>query len=196
MNSHKVTLKGSERQPLGTRVGPQPDDEVIEVSIILKPKTHAPVPHQGGASVSREEFAANHGADNAAVELVKNLAAEYHLTVSEISHRRRTVKIKGTAVDLSKAFEVVLERYVHEGHHYRARTGTIKLTPDLAAYVEAVLGLDNRPQAKPHFRRHAGATAAAQPISYSPRQVAQLYNFPLDADGTGETIGILELGGG
>ena len=197
MSSHKVSLKGSERKPIGTRVGPQPDDEVIEVSIILKPKTHAPVPHHGGASVSREEFAAKHGADNAAVELVKHLAAEYHLTVSEISPRRRTVKIKGAAANMSKAFEVVLERYVHEGHHYRARTGAIKLPPDLAAYVEAVLGLDNRPQAKPHFRRHGGVTSrAAQPISYSPRQVAQLYNFPLDVDGTGETIGILELGGG
>jgi kumamolisin len=67
--------------------------------------------------------------------------------------------------------------------------------------VEAVLGLDDRPQAKPHFRLHAkksaGAAApAAAPISYSPRQVAQLYQFPLDVNGAGETVGIIELGGG
>ncbi len=41
---------------------------------------------------------------------------------------------------------------------------------------------------------HAGDAAAS--ISYSPRQVAQLYKFPLDADGSGQAIGIIELGGG
>lgn len=197
MHSHKVSLKGSERKPLGTRVGAQSDDEVIEISIILKPKSRAPISRSGGAAVSREEFAAHHGADNAAVELVRQLAAEYHISVSEISYRRRTVKVKGTAGNMSKAFEVVLAEYVHEGRHYRGRTGAIQIPAELAEQVEAVLGLDNRPQAKPHFRRHSGETAgAAKPISYSPRQVAQLYDFPLDVDGTGQTIGIVELGGG
>jgi kumamolisin len=61
------------------------------------------------------------------------------------------------------------------------------------------LGLDNRPQAKPHFRVHgkkSHQTPKATAVSYTPRQVAQLYQFPLDVDGTGETVGILELGGG
>ena len=62
-----------------------------------------------------------------------------------------------------------------------------------------MLGLDDRPQAKPHFRvRGAGSrrASAAAGVSYTPRQVGQLYQFPLDADGIGETVGILELGGG
>ncbi len=65
--------------------------------------------------------------------------------------------------------------------------------------MEAVLGLDNRPQATTHFRVHGEATpkaSATAGVSYSPRQVAQLYSFPLDVDGTGQTVGILELGGG
>ncbi len=59
--------------------------------------------------------------------------------------------------------------------------------------------MDDRPQAKPHFRvRGAGSrrASAAAGVSYTPRQVGQLYQFPLDADGIGETVGILELGGG
>ena len=69
----------------------------------------------------------------------------------------------------------------------------------MAGSIEAVLGLDNRPHVKPHFRPHGAHTPkpnAPKAVSYTPRQVAQLYQFPLDVDGTGQTIGILELGGG
>ena len=44
MKSKKVVLPGSERQPIGKRVGDQPDDEIIEVSGILKPKARAALP--------------------------------------------------------------------------------------------------------------------------------------------------------
>ena len=199
MNSQKVTLPGSERQPLGTRVGDQPNDEMIEVSVILKPKTRAVAPQQGGAAVSREEFAAAHGADSGAIDSVKQFAKENNLTVGEVSAERRTVKLEGTAANMLRAFETKLDRYEHEGQQYRARTGGIKLPPELAKSVEAVLGLDNRPQAKPHFRvreERAARAMAATAVSYTPRQVAQLYQFPLDVDGTGETVAILELGGG
>jgi len=199
MNSKKVTLPGSARQPLGTRVGDQPNDESIEVSIILKPKARAVASQKGGASVSREEFAAKHGADSDAIEKVKQFAKENNLTVSEVSPERRTVKLEGTAANMLRAFEVRLDLYEHEGHQYRARTGGISLPSELAPSVEAVLGLDNRPQAKTHFRVHGEQTpkaSAAAAVSYTPRQVAQLYQFPLDVDGTGETVGILELGGG
>ena len=196
----KVILSGSERHPVGTRVGDQPDNETIEVSVILKPKMRAAAPRQGGATVTREEFAAAHGADSSAIDKVKQFAKENNLTVGEISPERRTVKLEGTAADMRRAFEVKLDRYEHQGEQYRARTGGIKLPSDLAASVEAVMGLDTRPQAKPHFRVHAAkagqAVAAAANVSYTPRQVAQLYQFPLDVDGTGQTVGILELGGG
>jgi kumamolisin len=199
MNS-KVTLPGSARQPIGTRVGDQPDNEIIEVSVILKPKSRATPGLGGGATVSHQEFAASHGADNSAIAKVRQFAKDHNLTVSEVSVERRTMKLEGSAANMRQAFDVKLERYQHNGQEYRARTGEIKLPSDLAPSVEAVLGLDDRPQAKPHFRVQgelsAHAPAAAANISYTPRQVAQLYQFPLDVDGTGETIAILELGGG
>lgn len=201
MSAQKVQLAGSQCQPIGTRVGDQPSDEIIEVSVILKPKVRAALPRSGGAAVSRQEFAAKHGADPTAIERVKQFAKENKLTVGEVSPERRTVKFRGTAADLIRAFEVKLDRFEHEGRQYRARTGVIQLPSDVAPSVEAVLGLDNRPQAKPHFRvrpGHAGSphAQAAANVSYTPRQVAQLYQFPLDADGSGQTVGILELGGG
>ncbi len=199
INGKKVILAGSARQPIGTRVGDQPNDETIEVSIILKPKARAVAPRGGGASVSREEFKANHGADSAVIEKVKQFAKENNLTVGDVSPERRTIKLEGTVANMIRAFEVRFDRYEHEGQQYRARTGDIKLPPDLARSVEAVLGLDDRPQAKPHFRvrdEQSPEALAVASVSYSPRQVAELYQFPLDVDGTGETVAILELGGG
>jgi kumamolisin len=199
MSGKKVTLGGSERQPIGTRVGDQPGGESIEVSVILKPKSRAALPHRGGAVVSREQFAAAHGADSEAIDKVKQFARENNLVVGEVSVERRTVKLEGTAANLSKAFEVKLDRYEHEGKEYRARTGSIQLPAELEPYVEAVLGLDDRPQAKAHFRlcvESLPEASAATGVSYSPRQVAQFYEFPLDVDGKGQTVGIIELGGG
>ncbi len=194
MNANKVTLPGSEREPLGTRVADQPSEEMIEVSVILKPKQQRALSHAGGAVVSRKEFASTYGAASAAIESIETFAKENELTVTEVSPERRTVKLEGTAANMTRAFEVQLDVYEHEGQRYRARTGGIHLSAEVLPLVEAVLGLDNRPQAKPHFRVHASAAAA--PVSYTPRQVAQLYQFPLTATGAGETIGILELGGG
>jgi kumamolisin len=199
MNSEKVTLAGSERQPIGTRVGVQPTDEMIEVSIILKPKDRAAVPRSGRAVLSRAEFATKHGADSDAIEKVKQFAKENNLAVDEVSVVRRTVKLKGTAADMTRAFDVALDRYEHDGRQYRALIGVIKLPPELAQSVEAVLGLDDRAQAKTHFRVRGDSSplaSSAASVSYTPRQVAQLYQFPLDVKGTGETVGILELGGG
>ena len=92
-----------------------------------------------------------------------------------------------------------------------ASGSSINLPAELQGYVVAVLGLDNRPQAEPHFRilgeqGEAAAQAAqgqgfARPhaggsISYTPVQVGELYQFPNGATASNQTIGIIELGGG
>ena len=195
----KAALAGSERKPLGNRIGDESADQKIEVSVVLKPKTRAPAPGELGATVSRQQFAEKYGADPAVVEQIKALAKEYNLTVTDVSLARRTVQLTGTARDIERAFDVHLARYEYEGREYRGRTGDIQVPADLADSIEAVLGLDNRPQARTHFRvRGQGrqVRATQKGISYSPVQVAQLYQFPTDVNGAGETVGIIELGGG
>jgi kumamolisin len=76
------------------------------------------------------------------------------------------------------------------------REGGIHLPESLTDVVEAVLGLDNRPQAQPHFRLLKPHAGAAAPSNYTPPQVAEAYKFPANSSGAGETIGIIELGGG
>ena len=73
------------------------------------------------------------------------------------------------------------------------RSGPLQIPAELAGVIVAVLGLDNRPQAVPHFRL---AAPAATQVSYTPPQVAGLYQFPAGTDGSGHTVAIIELGGG
>ena len=55
-----------------------------------------------------------------------------------------------------------------------------------------MLGLDDRPQAAARYR---AARPEASAVSYTPLQLAAAYDLPA-GDGTGQTIAIIELGGG
>jgi kumamolisin len=192
-NKEKVVLPGSERRAIGKKTGEQPPDEVIEVSIILKPKAGEQRAITQGRVLSREEFAAQFGADPRVIQSIEEFAKAHNLTVTEVAPARRTIKLSGSATDMRNAFNVKLERFEDEGgRQYRCRTGGIHVPVDLVDSIDAVLGLDNRPQARAHFRIRAGAGN----VSYTPPQVASLYQFPTDVNGKGQTIGILELGGG
>jgi len=96
---------------------------------------------------------------------------------------------------------VKLQYYTHPHGSYRGRVGSISLPKSLAGIVQGVFGLDNRPQAAPHFqlpgvvsaeskkKRHASA-------SFTAPALARLYSFPAGSDGSGQCIGLIELGGG
>jgi kumamolisin len=111
------------------------------------------------------------------------------------------VTLAGTVANFTKAFNVELLNYESASGPYRGRTGPVYIPSALDGIVTAVLGLDNRPQARAHFRtHHPPVTAHArtqQPAgTFTPVQVAQVYDFPPNADGTGQCIAIIELGGG
>jgi kumamolisin len=152
--------------------------------------------------MTREQFAATYGADPADMAEVEAFAHEHNLTVAEASPARRTVVLSGTIAALSAAFGVYLANYEHADGAFRGRTGPIYIPENLENIIQGVFGFDNRPQARPHFRHKTkardnsrGARDAVQ-SSFTPLQVAQLYDFPAGTDGSGECIGILEFGGG
>jgi kumamolisin len=151
--------------------------------------------------MSRAEYGRRHNANPDSLKAVKAFAREYNLTVEPDSTAaaRRTITLSGTAADMQKAFGVTLDQKKIGDVEYRVREGAIHLPNSLLPHVLAVLGLDNRPQAKPHFRVSNGITAkaaTAAPSSFTPPQVAQAYQFPANASAAGQTIGIIELGGG
>jgi kumamolisin len=152
--------------------------------------------------MSREEFAAAHGASAADVAAVKSFAAAHGLSVVQEHAARRTIVLSGTVAQFNAAFGVDLQQVEHDGGSFRGRVGSIQLPDELREVVEAVLGLDNRPAAHPHFRGrphlgnvhwHAGNGGGS--TSFDPTQIAKLYNFP-SGTGQGECIAIVELGGG
>jgi kumamolisin len=205
----KVPLPGSERVILpGARASGKIDpNETVRVTIILRPRPSsisqmaATVEEMGTLLpkdrryTTREEFAADHGATAEDIVKVEAFAREYGLDIVEESPARRSVVLMGTVGRFAGAFGIKLRHYKHPRGIFRGRSGPIYLPADLAPSVQAVLGLDNRPQAKSHFRT-LRKRAAAGGVSYTPPQVAGFYNFPSGLDGSGQSIGIIELGGG
>lgn len=202
----RVVLAGSEKAaPLNAiSIKATPASAQVTVSVIVKRKQPLRLTRRGGRSaeparISRAEYKRRHVADPGALQQIKKFAAEFHLKVKEdaTSALRRTVQLTGTAANTQRAFGVELHQKSINGKEYRVREGVVHLPKSLIGSVEAVLGLDNRPQAEPHFRVHKlSPRGMSAPSSYTPPQVAAAYQFPSQASGAGQTIGIIELGGG
>ncbi|MDA4115162.1 MAG: S53 family peptidase [Thaumarchaeota archaeon] len=204
--SARAPLTGSERKPLeGSRVSGKLDpEEGIRVIVVLRPRAPSlelSLVKRLGSQLprsrsypTRSEFSKSFGSTRDELAKVRDFARDNSLKVLEASPAKRSVVLTGTVGQFSAAFNVSLSRYVHpERGPYRGRTGPVYLSPELLPLVSAVLGLDNRPQARAHFRIRPAAAAG---VSYTPTQVGSLYDFPSGEDGSGETLGIIELGGG
>jgi kumamolisin len=195
-------LKGSERTALSGAhsLGPAEPTERLEVTLLVRRRARpeftarvaAIASGRPPAALSREEFAKRHGAEAADFAAVRAFALSNGLAVVQEHAARRTVVLSGTVAEFSAAFKVQLQQMAHDGGSYRGRSGAIELPAALNGVVEAVLGLDNRPQASAHFRLRSPASTA---VSYTPLQVAAAYGYP-SGTGQGECVGIIELGGG
>lgn len=207
----RYPLEGSERHlPPGVRVlGAADPRERLEVSLILRATDRHSLTERTARltagerlePLSREQFARLHGASEPDVQAVREFARSQSLTVVQESAARRTVVLAGTVLQMNAAFGVQLLCCEHASGTYRGRQGPVQLPGRLRDIVVAVLGLDNRPQARPHFRLKTGrgkrkSRAANPPAdSFTPLQLASLYDFPA-ADGQGQCIALVELGGG
>jgi len=213
----RSALPGSQRTPFSKTSSqmPAPSGKKITISILVKRKQPLKAANRlGKERLTRAQFRQRHGADPTAVKLLRAFAKEYRLSIAPDTPAPEhcLIKLTGTIAAMQKAFGVTLTHKIVNGNTYRVREGTITLPNELIGYVEAVLGLDNRPQAQPHFRirgEHGNLTAktaqgtgfasphaSASNISFTPVQVAELYQFPANATASGQTIGIIELGGG
>jgi kumamolisin len=201
-----VALRKSDRKMAsGARlVRPAHPDERLEISVHVRRKQGTP-----GAkgllprNLTHAEFEKNYGSDSSDFAKVAEFARQHGLVVVESSSAKRLVRLSGTVQAFNDAFDVSLGHYEHANFTYRGRTGSISIPKELDGIITAVLGLDNRPFARPHFvKRKPNPTRAAHPTDsgadfsgFSPVTVAELYSFP-QGDGSGQTVGIIELGGG
>jgi kumamolisin len=155
-----VAIPGTEHplpadaEPLGAL----PPGERIEVTLHVRPRQSLDAlgarlnqPGTGERPVmSREEFAAQYGADPDAIARVEAFARTHGLTVLEVSAPRRSIRLAGTAADLGAAFGVDLQRYrLPDGQTFRAHAGPSHVPANLSDAVQSVFGLDTRPIARP-----------------------------------------------
>ncbi len=201
-----LPLPGSERVALSEMRSLRAADahERLEVSVFLRSRApeqlqarmaalHAAGSRRAVRALSRAAFAQRHGASSADMRAVRGFATRHGLTVVAASAARRTLMLSGNVAQFNAAFQVELQYFEHAHGSFRGRRGAIYLPEELQGIVTAVLGLDNRPQARTQFRILRPAAAGAQ--SFTPPQVAALYGFP-NLTGAGQCIGLIELGGG
>lgn len=200
----RVPIAESQKQPLSgtTRLGVTDPSERLEVTLRLRSRQALPPAQEMGTRevrtrrhLTREEFASAYGADAHDIELVEAFAHDYELDVVEVGIGRRTVTLSGTAADMQAAFGTQLHLYEHAGRRYRGREGTVSVPEPLQGIVTGIFGLDNRSQARPHLRFNPLNDGAASG-TFTPTQLAKVYDFPPNFDGSGQCIAIIELGGG
>ncbi|MFQ4150264.1 S53 family peptidase [Arthrobacter sp. LAPM80] len=193
-----VQLPGSERARARAAEGtgePADADQIIEVTLILR--RQEPIPAESLVRpMAHEDFAARHGASSSDLDLVTGTLTDLGARIIESDAASRRVRISGTVDLLSRLFGTSLENVTSRAPDgnatvHRQRTGFLTVPAALDGVVTAVLGLDDRPQARAQFK-----PAAAAPVSYTPPELGKVYGFPPQTDGSGHIISILELGGG
>jgi kumamolisin len=216
MPSVYVPLRGSYKRPPAARwLSPAAPGQRFSVTVVLYHDQAnleefvgalGEQPAAARTYLSRSELAERFGAAPEDVEAVREFARQHGLRVLAEHPERATVELGGTVAAFSRAFRVRLHNYQSPAGVFRGRVWVIRIPAELAQRVRAVLGLDNRPVARPHFRfapvgRAAPAGRGARPAQaaaagFSPTDFNALYSFPAGTDGTGQCIGIIELGGG
>ncbi len=196
VEARRTLLPGSEREAIGAETvaaaAPVDPETQIEVTIVLRRRQ--PLPEEGDLStpLTSAELAARYGAAPHDLATVEHVLAGADVQVVALDAAARTVRARGSVSALSALFGTSLQQAHGPSGKFRTRTGTLSVPAALDGIVTAVLGLDNRPAAR---TRHVVAAKASAAKSYTPPQLAKIYGMP-DADGTGQTIAIIELGGG
>ncbi|GAA1811372.1 S53 family peptidase [Luedemannella flava] len=188
----RVPLSGSRRAPLpgAHRIGPTDPATPVDVTVVLR---RAPADPRPGTGADPDDIAA-----------IERFAATQGLEVTDVRPAARSVGLRGPAEAMSRAFGVDLVDYEIPGGAFRGRVGVVRLPADLAPAVVAVLGLDDRPQASPQVRLAGRAkpggdgfvVAHAAASGLKPTEIARWYDFPTDVTGAGQTVAVIELGGG
>ena len=172
--------------------------------MLVRPRAPLPAPDELGRQplrerryLTRREFAARYGARRKDLATIEQFAIEHGLRVRQASAARRSVVLEGPASKMQDAFSTRLSRYRTPHGEYRGRSSYLHVPARVAPTIEAVLGLDDRPQATADSRAvpHDRAEQVRR-TSFSPPRVAELYEFPRRLDGRGQRIAVLELGGG
>ncbi len=196
-----VPLNGSHRDAVtGARqLGPAAPDAEVRLTVQLYPRDRAGLTARietpGYTPYSREEFARAYAPSDEDVNVVRRYLESHGLRVSSVSPDHRTLNVSGSVAAAETAFTTTLHTYEQDGLRFHARAGRLHAPAEVAPLIEGVFGLDRRPFARPHTAFPVGEATIPGLTPLTALDVARAYGFP-PGDGAGQTIGIIELGGG
>ena len=198
-------VPGSERTPAFGATATRAADAEAWVEVTLKLARKAPLPAVDGRPqrlLTAAEVGSQFGASDEAVKRVADTFEGLGLSVLASDAATRTVKLGGPVNVMEQAFQVRLMQFDGIRGLYRGRIGALHVPAALKDDIVGVFGLDNRRAVrrrpdggrKRHVVDRTTATARKRPWFF-PAELATAYDFP-DGDGSGQTIGLLEFGGG
>ncbi|MDY7092862.1 MAG: S53 family peptidase [Acidobacteriota bacterium] len=181
-------------------------DETAEVTFRLRPRDEdtmserlggildnlaGHLPHQR-QHLTVEEWEERFGAREEDMEKVATFARRMGLKVKALRPGQRSVVVEGPLAKLQKALKVELENVHEDGETFRTHSSPVLVPDQLSETLEAVQGLDETPAL---FKRRP-RIAERTKDNFEVRQVAELYDFPMQYTGKGQTVALLLLGGG
>jgi kumamolisin len=182
-----------------TPSSPVPADDQVQVTLVLKHKSPTNAETSEGAHIERltaSQFANRLAASPATVSKIEAFAQANHLHIVESDPVKRRVILSGSADAIANAFGTKLHFFsMANGQTYRSNTTPPTLPSELSSDVDAVVGLNSRPVLQPRFV-NAHATSSQLPLHVDVSTLASHYNFPSDVNGAGQTIAIMQFGGG
>jgi len=216
-----VALPGSQKNllPNSRAAGAVDLSEVVNITVRLrstgKPEDLvkkayelAVTPMDQRKYLTHEDLARHHGASQDDLDKIEHYAQRHDLVVVHRSGAERCVVLQGPLGRLLNAFQANVQIYHHASGTYRGRVGEIGIPQELGGIITGVFGFDTRRKHRAPFRQKR-ASQLAQADSKGPGNgngvsatvFASRYAFPTAQgstalDGTGQTIAIIELGGG
>lgn len=152
--------------------------------------------------LTRQELLEQHGAQSSDFDAIEQFALQHNLMVSHRSSAQRSLVLTGRMGDLLNAFHADVHMFHHSSGTYRGRKGAIYIPRQFLNVITGIFGFDTRPKHKlPHRARAVGLSGPGGSNGVAATEFAKRYNFPTtyqgtSLDGSGQTIGIIELGGG
>jgi kumamolisin len=184
---------------LATRLGDASPDQIVTLTIALRPQTPDAVDRALANARSAplappltpDDVALKIGPPQSTVDQVTTFFRSNGLTVASVARDRLSLQVSGSLGQIKQTLGVNQGIYRDAaGHVFRATSVDPSVPASIAGSIQAIFGLDTYPALKP-----LGHQAAPLPGSYTPSDIRTAYNVdPLLSggfDGTGQTIGIV-----
>lgn len=147
------------------------------------------------APLNHEQFQERFGADPRGLARVDRWALAEGLTILRRDVARRAVDIRGSASRLAALFGAHLVQYRDGRSTWMSRVGTLQLPAALRGAVVGVYGFDQCPMTRHDAMPLARETRRDARRAFTAPELAEWYGYP-EADGRGQTVGVIALGGG